>query len=63
MAQDSHVPAFPLNPHEGMSLREWYAGLAMHGVVGSGKFIESSGEGVAEKAFEMADAMMRHIAK
>ena len=68
MALDSRVPAFPSSPgsdlhHEGMSLREWYAGLALQGIVTATEGIgPRAADLAAERAFELADEMMRKIA-
>lgn len=64
-------PAFPVNyayrPKEGaygdgMSLRDWFAGQAMQGLLASdrkfGKPSETLGEAVARNAYEFADAMI-----
>lgn len=64
-------PAFPgdhsaVRCNHGMSLREWYAGLAMQGMLAyshvdplKGNWQENaSPDGVAEKAFAYADAMV-----
>lgn len=62
-------PAFPINhphcpdPSTGMTLRQWYAGMAMQGVIASGTvtgndFNETSKE-VSGFAFGVADAMIK----
>jgi len=61
-------PAFPSN-HErmtgtsldfrgclGMSLRQWYAGMAMQGIIV--KYGASNGPVVSKEAFEIADDML-----
>ena len=53
-------PVFPLTHdryyHEGMTLRQWYAGMAMMGYRASGKI----GNSMHEFAFEDADLMLKH---
>lgn len=64
------------NPQAGMSLRDWFAGQALVGMCANpemGKIInwliyaaagkEQSLNGVAETAYEMADAMLAERAK
>ena len=66
-------PAFPNvwedNPSPGMSLRDWWAGLAMQGMMSDGNIMDAVGiaakiQGktmrvlLTEKAFETADAML-----
>ena len=41
--------------HEGMELRDWFAGLAMEGIVYEGVTPEQT----AKAAYQMADAMMK----
>jgi hypothetical protein len=50
-------------PETGMTLRDWYAGLAMQGMYAHhvlGRFVDYNGDtgGYAEAAFLMADAMI-----
>ena len=53
------MKAFP-NPHRtdelGMTLRDWFAGLAMQALLG---YEESTLQNDAEVAYAMADAMMK----
>jgi len=42
--------------YEGMTLREWYAGMALQGVFLSNRYGEP--EDAAEYAFQIADAMI-----
>jgi hypothetical protein len=42
---------------QGMTLREWYAGLAMQGLLSSSRVLDS--DRTAELAFAQADAMLR----
>ena len=66
-------PAFPNiwedNPSQGMSLRDWWAGLAMQGMMSNHAMMEALGlvaqvqgktmrEVLTAKAFEAADAML-----
>jgi hypothetical protein len=50
-------PAFPPNPNdaEGMSLRDWFAGMAMQGLLAN---CGADSEQIAKKAYEYADAML-----
>ena len=45
------------NPHftEGISRRNWLAGLAMQGMLASGAFVSDK---ISESAYEQADAMI-----
>jgi hypothetical protein len=71
MAKDSKVPAFPqpfaTSPAlTGMSLREWYAGLAMQGLLSAGAMTmaqQMDEQKVAGRAFAIADAMMYKLAE
>ena len=72
MSEDTSGPAFPYEPSRsnfpGMTLRQWYAGLAMQGLVASGILTHVCPAGgarpanereIREQAFAMADAMLR----
>ena len=61
---------FPTNPqtqHDGISMRQWYAAMALQGLVAHGLEVRSDrvlsdddrDNIFAEKAFALADAMMR----
>jgi hypothetical protein len=64
---DDGGPAFPVsipgygdNGWQGMSLRDWFAGMAMSAglgkdLIGNGNYIDR----VATSSYEMADAMMK----
>lgn len=56
-------PAFPQTAHvpSGMSLREWYAGLAMQGMLASEAYIAEII--IPAEAFKMADAMLAESVK
>lgn len=57
--KDDGGAAFPeQGVHGGMSLRDWFAGMAMQGILawGSGKSLTP--EQVAEDAYDTADAMI-----
>lgn len=64
-------PAFPwLNPkgmvdHPGLTKREWFAGLAMQGMCANhGTYGQGRGpQDVAERAFDVADAMINESEK
>ena len=51
----------------GMTMRQYYAGQALPGIMASRYFAEHAPKGLAEnvaaKAFEIADAMIAHEAK
>jgi hypothetical protein len=53
-------PAFPTRYHEdmhGMTLRDWFAGQALQGLLASTK--TSDGLAIAKDAYILADAMLR----
>lgn len=52
--------AFPYPPdgYEGMTMREWYAGMAMQGLLAGPEDTEDPRE-VAARAIAMADSMLR----
>lgn len=58
--RDESGPAFPVsNGYEyktGMTLRDWFAGMAMQGLLASG-LAQKSG-GYSRAAYEFADAML-----
>lgn len=54
--------ASPALPILGMSLREWYAGLAMQAILQGGTE-RHDGSAVAEAAFSVADRMMEKVAR
>lgn len=61
--QDDGGPAFPLEweGFRGMSMRDWFAGQALAGMLSSNHFTPSGfgfEEFMAKKAFNMADAML-----
>ena len=70
MKTDGGQPAFPCEYWEGgmvpglihqpgMTLRQWYAGMAMQGILASGTCLEDFGyEDFAIEAFKHADAML-----
>lgn len=70
MRDKSGGPAFPVqlydfrdwgkHPAPGMSLRDWFAGMAL-----TSKYVEALGEpwGMAYQAYDVADAMLEHRAK
>ena len=71
MSKDNTAPAFPApascGPFMGMTLREWYAGLAMQGICVSkdeaGTLLEHDYEWIAREASRIADAMLAERAK
>lgn len=65
---DDGGPAFQgyygdyMEPHTGMSLRDWYAGMALQGIIAgcfSGNNQGFTVEGNVTAAYEYADAMLR----
>lgn len=70
MSKETGGPAFPPNAGwrdndpkcQGMTLRDWFAGQALMGIEASqgiaGEFVATA-EGVAERAYRMADAMLK----
>jgi len=64
MSKDTSWPAFPnaetekKYPAPGMTIRQWYAGLAMQGLYQVPAFRMANLDDYAKKAFEMADAML-----
>ncbi len=69
---NSHQPAFPrdhaADGHNGMDLRDYYAAKAMQGML-AGHFAHYGHDnywrrdGIAEEAYEMAEAMMTERVK
>lgn len=59
MSRKGNPEAFPREegPYSipGMTLREWFAGQALIGILGC---VEDSAEGLASRAWSMAEAMM-----
>ncbi len=63
MSNNTGGPAFPFidstSPleHPGMTLRDWFAGMAMQGICASGPGI--SNPVIAAEAYALADAMLK----
>lgn len=64
MSKDTKAPFHPamhngstLPGSNGLTKREWYAGLAMQGMLSDNNF-DFPAEDIARVAFEMADAML-----
>lgn len=61
--QDDGGPAFPVvggTKHDGMTLRDWFAGMALQGVLSnSDAFAKMKDQQVAECAYAAADAMLK----
>lgn len=68
MKNDDGGPAFPqndaavnrINNHDGMSLRDWFAGMVLQGLA---ERLSLTGDGLwyrdlADEAFKLADAML-----
>lgn len=69
--RDDGGPAFPIQhddrpgayeAHPGMSLRDWFAGQALAGVLAD-HTLRGTAKSFAEKAYELADAMLAERAK
>lgn len=59
--KDNRIPAFPGSSfwtESGMTLRQWYAGIAMQGMYAA-DWDNCSFEEIAESAFKQADAMIK----
>lgn len=65
-------PAFPwreedgaggYNQHVGMSLRDWFAGQALEGILAEFFHHENEAQSAAIRAYAMADAMLAERAK
>lgn len=56
---DEAGPAFPRQDWTGMSLREWYAGMALQGIMASGDAHGNEVGAIAQEAYKLADAMIR----
>jgi len=44
---------------KGMSLRDWFAGMALQGIIAGSQGLEMSTQQFAEQAFKLSDAMMK----
>lgn len=64
MSKDNGGPAFPSkdayeNPRDGMSLRQWYAGQTLAGLLESADLKRTvSDQALADTCFAIADAMI-----
>lgn len=65
--EDSGHPAFPTfdgDTYYGMTLRDWFAGMALQGIVGSGQLsVGAPKELLSGAAYEIADAMLKERSK
>lgn len=52
------TPAQEPNKQDGMTLRDWFAGLALQGICASGPGSQWSNEMLAQEAYRLADAML-----
>ncbi len=56
-------PAFPVPtsavPFLGLSKREWFAGMALQGMIASGDANDNPVGVIAQEAYKLADAMIR----
>ena len=50
-------PAFPTQYGKGMTIRDWFAGQALAGIIADGEVF--GGKEVARASFEYADAMLK----
>ncbi len=62
MSKPDGGPAFPIfgegGTEVGMSLRDWFAGVALSGMVSHPDMCPSTVSGVAQEAYRYADAMI-----
>ena len=64
--QDDGGPAFPHDEevklqvitHNGMSLRDWFAGMALQGTMANPNFNDMAGQDVARSCYRIADEML-----
>lgn len=56
---DTRGPAFPHGPIPGMSLRDWFAGMAMQGMMANSEFCEWSPSSIAEYSYDQSDYMLK----
>ena len=54
-------PAFPIAFNEGMTLRQWYAGLAMQGLLANSDRVFNQWE-IADISADIADTMLDKLA-
>ncbi len=61
--QTKDTPAFPCTSQLGMTLRQWYAGLALQGLISSNRGgLNMPGiESIAKAAALFADSMIREL--
>ena len=65
MLADGDEAAFPIDLpsegvfHEGMSLRDWFAGHALAALIQSGRWKEDHPSVLPERAYEYADYMLK----
>ena len=65
---DKGYPAFPVVAHhevyaKGMSLRDWFAGMAMQGINANPDWNENSWKDRAQNAYKAADALLTERSK
>lgn len=71
MNKEDGGPAFPRSldtgvygqPQRGMTLRQWFAGMAMMGSSANPKIMPMSATEMAEMSYEQADAMLKEGAR
>ncbi len=51
-------PCNPLEPRDGMSLRDWFAGMALQGFVSRTPFPDGPWTEAGDCAYKIADAML-----
>ncbi len=47
-----------MNGNQGMTLRNWFAGMALQGLCSNHDFKDTGSQDIAELAFDQADAML-----
>lgn len=56
---DCKSPAFPFERYEGITKREWFAGMALQGLSANPEFGALDGSTLANYAFRQADEMIK----
>jgi len=46
-----------------LSMRDWFAGMAMSGIQANSEFADMSDNAIADSAYDLADAMMKERTK
>lgn len=64
LAGEGHIGGsndFDAEVSGGMTLRQWYAGMALQGMMSNPDFSKDTYKDSATQAFEMADAMLAYL--